>query len=209
MGKIRKTFSLLVVSLMLMQGAAASYVSADSDPNSETSSSTTSSSESNSSINTPSNSNEPSNNSSTTTSQETPSEQVNEPIVIPPPILPIPPFPTFPPMPPFPTLPPIPSPTITPLVQLNQAVAVKEAGTVLSILKNTDLLTQSEAFSELTDQEQMAIAATLVQLTPDSGSYNEDQVQFLVDAGAKALKAYRLDYRDMAYELKNSTNKFF
>ncbi|WP_413406772.1 DUF4073 domain-containing protein [Paenibacillus amylolyticus] len=202
MSKIRKTFSLLVVSLMLMQGAAATYVSADSDPNSETSSSTTSSSESNSSNNTPSNSNEPSNNSSTTTSQETPSEQVNEPIVIPPPILPIPPFPTFPPMPPFPTLPPIPSPTITPLVQLNQAVAVKEAGTVLSILKDTNLLNQPGAFSELTDQEQMTIAATLVQLTPDSGSYNEDQVQFLVDTGAKALQAYRLDYRDMAYELQ-------
>ncbi|NMI06868.1 DUF4073 domain-containing protein [Paenibacillus sp. SZ31] len=207
MSKIRKTFSLLVVSLMLMQGAAATYVSADSDPNSETSSSTTSSSESNSSINTPSNSNEPSNNSSTTTtSQETPSEQVNEPVIIPPPIIPIPPFPTFPtfpPMPPFPTLPPISTPTITPLVQLNQAVAVREAETVLSILKDTDLLNQPEAFSELTDQEQKTVAATLVQMTPRSGSYNEDQVQFIVDISINILLGYRLDYRDMASALNN------
>lgn len=88
------------------------------------------------------------------------------------------------------------------LKQLNAAIVLKDKVTVLSILKNTDLLNHPEAFSELTDQEQKTVAATLVQLTPDSGSYNEDQVQFLVGTGAKALQAYRLDYRDMAYELQ-------
>ncbi|WP_145150550.1 DUF4073 domain-containing protein [Paenibacillus xylanexedens] len=89
------------------------------------------------------------------------------------------------------------------LKQLNAAIDIQDKVTVLSILKNTDLLNQPGAFSELTDQEQKTVAATLVQMTPRSGSYNEDQVQFIVDISINILLGYRLDYRDMASALNN------
>ncbi|UOK63610.1 fibronectin type III domain-containing protein [Paenibacillus sp. OVF10] len=89
------------------------------------------------------------------------------------------------------------------LKQLNAAIVLKDKVTVLSILKNTDLLNHPGAFSELTDQEQKTVAATLVQMTPRSGSYNEDQVQFIVDISINILLRYRLDYRDMASALNN------
>ncbi|WP_433582381.1 DUF4073 domain-containing protein [Paenibacillus amylolyticus] len=89
------------------------------------------------------------------------------------------------------------------LKQLNAAIVLKDKVTVLSILKNTDLLNHPGAFSELTDQEQKTVAATLVQMTPRSGSYNEDQVQFIVDISINILLGYRLDYRDMASALNN------
>ncbi|WP_405158181.1 DUF4073 domain-containing protein [Paenibacillus sp. FSL H8-0283] len=89
------------------------------------------------------------------------------------------------------------------LKQLNAAIVLKDKVTVLSILKNTDLLNHPGAFSELTDQEQKTVAATLVQLTPRSGSYNGDQVQFIVDISINILLGYRLDYRDMASALNN------
>lgn len=73
MGKIRKSFSLLIVSLMLTQGAVASYVSAGPDPNNTNSSSNTSSNSNDSS----NNSNTNNNNSSTSTTEQTPLEQLN------------------------------------------------------------------------------------------------------------------------------------
>ncbi|WFR63839.1 hypothetical protein P9222_06195 [Paenibacillus amylolyticus] len=88
------------------------------------------------------------------------------------------------------------------LTQLNEAIRAKDRDAILSLLRNSDLLTQSGSFGDLTEEEQNTVAATLVQLIPDSNSYNGDQVQFIVDASAKALKAYRLDYREMAYELQ-------
>ncbi|SDD29723.1 S-layer homology domain-containing protein [Paenibacillus sp. CF095] len=88
------------------------------------------------------------------------------------------------------------------LTQLNEAILAKDRDAILSLLRNSDLLTQPGSFGDLTEEEQNTVAATLVQLIPDSNSYNGDQVQFIVDASAKALKAYRLDYREMAYELQ-------
>ena len=91
----------------------------------------------------------------------------------------------------------------TPLSELNEAVADRKADKVISILQDTDLLAQPELFGVLGSLEQEAIAAMLVQLSSGTGSYNKDQVQFIVDASMKALRAYReADVRDMIPPLK-------
>ncbi|MDM5280857.1 S-layer homology domain-containing protein [Paenibacillus silvae] len=91
----------------------------------------------------------------------------------------------------------------TPLMQLNEAIANEDKATILTVLKESDLLAQRDDFNELSEQEQNIIAATLGQLIPESKSYNEAQVQFIVNASIQALKAYHSDYRDMATELKD------
>ncbi|WP_340015001.1 DUF4073 domain-containing protein [Paenibacillus sp. FSL K6-1318] len=91
----------------------------------------------------------------------------------------------------------------TPLSELNEAVADRKADKVISILQDTDLLAQPELFGVLGSLEQEAIAAMLVQLSSGTGSYNKDQVQFIVDASMKALRAYReADVRDMIPSLR-------
>ncbi|MEK3705398.1 S-layer homology domain-containing protein [Paenibacillus sp. FSL R7-0198] len=157
MGKIRKSFSLLIVSLMLTQGAVASYVSAGPDPNNTNSSSNTSSNSNDSS----NNSNTNNNNSSTSTTEQ------------------------------------------TPLEQLNGAISTRNPEGVLSVLNDTDLLTRSEQFRDLTGRDQMTVVATLIQVNPPSEQYNEVQVQFIVDASIKAIEAYReVDVRDMMPKLE-------
>ena|GEM_PF-1194950 len=78
----------------------------------------------------------------------------------------------------------------SPLSKLNKAVEDRDLDEILNVLENSDLLIDSSTVTDLTDDDKKSLARALTKLMPSSGSYNKEQIQFIVNTSWTGLKAY-------------------
>jgi len=97
---------------------------------------------------------------------------------------------------------------LTPMEQLNEAVDADDMNQVMAIIRDTpELVTLPAGFNDLTPEEQLAVAHSVIDLLPDEYDYeNEGQVKYTVELAYEAVLAYKASSQA---EMQNHLDNFY